>query len=222
MARTAAALSDELNNRLAVILANVQMLDSELEAARSEAAGRREEDMLAKLRVVQSEALSIADTVRRLRGLAERGFKLTPYVGDIEMVDLGTPAPREARLRILVADDQKAFLNTVAEFLRSKEMEVEVASDGEAALQKVAASHFDLVLSDIRMPRKNGYEVFSGVRRLRPDTKVILMTAFGYDPDHVLVKSAQEGLTKVLFKPFRMEDLYEAITATLAAPAAPP
>jgi PAS domain S-box-containing protein len=218
LARTAAALSDELNNRLAVILANVQLLESEIGLGLDRHPQECSPEMLDRLGLIQTEATSIADTVRRLRDLAERGFKLTPYVGDIEMVDLGTPAPPEAPSRILVADDKDAFRNTVAEFLRGKGLEVEVARDGQEALDKVAGGHFNLVLSDIRMPRKNGYEVFSGVRRLSPDTHVILMTAFGYDPDHVLVKSAQEGLTKVLFKPFGMEDLYETVIATLAAP----
>jgi CheY-like chemotaxis protein len=156
--------------------------------------------------------------VQRLRRLAERGFKLTPYVGDIEMVDLGPDVAPPSRPRILVADDKKALREAVAGYLRSRDMEVELASDGEEALQKATSSHFDVVLSDIRMPRKNGYEVFSGVRRVSPDTKVILMTAFGYDPDHALVRSTREGLTKVLFKPFKMEELYETITAALAAP----
>jgi PAS domain S-box-containing protein len=219
LAKTAAALSDELNNRLAVILANVQLLESELSVASGARSRQKSRDVLGKLDLIQTEASSIADTVQRLRELAERGFKLTPYVGDIEMVDLGTDVSAPSCPRILVADDKKALREAVAGYLRSRDMEVELASDGAEALRKVGSSHFDLVLSDIRMPRKNGYEVFSGVRRISPDTKVILMTAFGYDPDHALVRSAREGLTRVLFKPFKMEELYEAITAALAAPA---
>jgi PAS domain S-box-containing protein len=218
LAKTAAALSDELNNRLAVILANVQLLESELSVEQGRPARRKSREVLGKLEVIQTEASSIADTVQRLRRLAERGFKLTPYVGDIEMVDLGPDVAPPSRPRILVADDKKALREAVAGYLRSRDMEVELASDGEEALQKATSSHFDVVLSDIRMPRKNGYEVFSGVRRVSPDTKVILMTAFGYDPDHALVRSTREGLTKVLFKPFKMEELYETITAALAAP----
>ncbi len=218
LARTAAALSDELNNRLAVILANVQLLETEIGEGLARHPQECNPEMLNKLKFIQTEASSIADTVRRLRELAERGFKLTPYVGDIEMVDLGTQVAVPSRPRILVADDKQAFREAVAGYLRSRDMDVELASDGEEALQKVASAHFDLVLSDIRMPRKNGYEVFSGVRRASPDTRVILMTAFGYDPDHTLVRSAREGLTRVLFKPFKMEELYEAITAALAAP----
>ncbi len=221
LARTAAALSDELNNRLAVILANVQLLDSAVDTVRDQRSLQWSGDMHEKLGLVQTETSSIADTVRRLRELAERGFKLTPYVGDIEMVDLGAGSDVPSRVRILVADDKEALREAVAGYLRSRGMDVALAADGEEALEKAASAHFDLVLSDIRMPRKNGYEVFSGVRRVSPDTKVILMTAFGYDPDHALVRSAQEGLTRVLFKPFKMEELYEAITAALAAPAAP-
>jgi DNA-binding NtrC family response regulator len=55
------------------------------------------------------------------------------------------------------------------------------------------------------MPDRNGYEVFSAVRRSCPETQVILMTGFGYDPHHSIVRASQEGLKSVLFKPFEIE-----------------
>ena len=52
------------------------------------------------------------------------------------------------------------------------------------------------------MPNRNGYEVFEGVRATDPGTKVILMTAYGYDPTHSIVRASEEGLCAVLYKPF--------------------
>jgi DNA-binding NtrC family response regulator len=65
------------------------------------------------------------------------------------------------------------------------------------------------------MPGRNGYEVFEGVRSVDPRTKVILMTAYGYDPSHSIVKAAEFGLTDVLYKPFQMARVREAIVKAL-------
>ena len=67
------------------------------------------------------------------------------------------------------------------------------------------------VLADIRLPDLNGYEVFRGLREARPHAGVILMTAYGYDPSHSIVKARQEGLRCVLYKPFRIDQLLDAL-----------
>jgi DNA-binding NtrC family response regulator len=72
-----------------------------------------------------------------------------------------------------------------------------------------AGTPFDLVISDVRMPDANGYEVFRATKDASPSTPVILMTAFGYDPNHSIVRSSQEGLHCFLFKPFQIAQLLE-------------
>jgi CheY-like chemotaxis protein len=69
-----------------------------------------------------------------------------------------------------------------------------LAADG-----RPLASHFDLLVSDIKMPDKTGYEIFSEARKVLPGMPVILMTGFGYDPHHSIVRASQEGLSCVLF-----------------------
>jgi ActR/RegA family two-component response regulator len=73
----------------------------------------------------------------------------------------------------------------------------------------------------------SGYDVFRHLRGAQPNARVILMTAFGYDPSHAIVKARQEGLTHVLYKPFRVEQMLTALDGTQPAsnpgiPAAPP
>ena len=68
---------------------------------------------------------------------------------------------------------------------------------------------FDLIISDIRMPGCNGYEVFRAATELWPDQAVVLMTGFGYDPHHSIMRASQEGMHTVLFKPFRTDQLVE-------------
>ena len=70
---------------------------------------------------------------------------------------------------------------------------------------------YDLVISDIRMPDHNGYEVFRAAKSICNDTPVILMTGFGYDPHHSIVRASQEGLHSFLFKPFNAGQLLELI-----------
>jgi len=94
---------------------------------------------------------------------------------------------------------------------------VEVACDGEETVNAVKKKPPDLVLCDIRMPKMNGYEIFSEIRRVKPQLPVILMTAFGYDPNHSIVQARSEGLETVLFKPFKVDKLKREIKKAIRA-----
>ena len=65
------------------------------------------------------------------------------------------------------------------------------------------------------MPDHNGYEVFAAGKRAIPSLPSILMTGFGYDPHHSIVRASQEGLQAVLFKPFQAERLLEEVRKAL-------
>jgi two-component system, sensor histidine kinase SagS len=109
--------------------------------------------------------------------------------------------------RVLVADDEQTIRETIAGVLRKAGCSVEVVSDGAEAIARLNAGSYDLLVADIRMPVKNGYEVFAHARDRQPDIAVILMTGFGYDPNHSIVRARKEGLNAVLFKPFKVDQL---------------
>jgi CheY-like chemotaxis protein len=109
--------------------------------------------------------------------------------------------------RILVADDEPNIRTTISDVLHKYRVEVTVATNGAEAITLLEANHFDLVLSDIKMPDKTGYDVFAAARRKSQSLPVILMTGFGYDPSHSIVRASQEGLQAVLFKPFKVDQL---------------
>lgn len=119
--------------------------------------------------------------------------------------------------RILVVDDEAGIRDTIADILRRRGARVDVFRTGEEALAGLASafahggSGYELVISDIKLPDRNGYEVYSAARRLKPDLYVILMTGFGYDPSHSIVRASQEGLQCVLFKPFRAQRLLDEV-----------
>jgi CheY-like chemotaxis protein len=69
------------------------------------------------------------------------------------------------------------------------------------------------------MPKANGYEVFRHAKDRLGAVPVILITAFGYDPNHSIVRARQDGLSAVILKPFKVKDLMDQIRAALQAAA---
>ncbi len=126
------------------------------------------------------------------------------------------PDPMLSGKRILVADDEDIIRETVAEVLTRAGARPVLASDGNEAVAIIGSQRLDLVLSDIKMPNRNGYEVFAAVQNTDLPCPVILMTGFGYDPNHSIVRASREGLAGVLFKPFKVEQLLEDVRNALA------
>lgn len=118
--------------------------------------------------------------------------------------------------RILVADDEANIRNTIRDVLHRLGCDCVVCKDGYEAISLIDQGHFDLVISDIKMPHRNGYEIFAAARRRCDDMPVILMTGFGYDPNHSIVRASQEGLSSVLFKPFKVEQFLEDVRKALS------
>jgi len=114
-----------------------------------------------------------------------------------------------------VADDEEVIRTTVYEVLRKQGCHVDTARDGAEAVNMISLNQYDMVLADIRMPFKNGYEVFAAVRSQLPACQVILITGFGYDPNHSIVRANREGLAAVLFKPFKVDQLLTEVRQAL-------
>ena len=127
--------------------------------------------------------------------------------------------------RILVADDEANVRRIIHDVLHNRGCIVEAFESGVGAIEALEAiaagrhARFDAILSDIRMPDRNGYEVFAAARKNSAGTPVILMTGFGYDPHHSIVRASQEGLQSVLFKPFPVERLLDEVRKAVSKPA---
>lgn len=78
--------------------------------------------------------------------------------------------------------------------------------------------HYDAVLTDIRLPDMNGAEIYERIRDMHEHLPVILMTGFGYDPAHSIVKARQMGCESVIFKPFRLDQLLVEVEKAVSAP----
>ena len=70
---------------------------------------------------------------------------------------------------------------------------------------------YDLVITDIRLPDHTGYECYRQLKSIDENLPVLLMTGFGYDASHSIVKARQEGLKGVVYKPFRLDLLLDEV-----------
>ncbi len=113
--------------------------------------------------------------------------------------------------RILIADDELNIRKTIGDVLSKYGCVCTICKDGHEAISLLEQQDFDLVLSDIKMPHRNGYEIFAAARRRRESMPVVLMTGFGYDPHHSIVRASQEGLSSVMFKPFKVDQLLDEV-----------
>lgn len=114
-------------------------------------------------------------------------------------------------LRALVADDDEGVRMTIQKTLEKCECQCTTCRDGAEAIDAIEHLDFDLVVSDIVMPHHNGYEIFAASKEQSQLRPVVLITGFGYDPNHVVVKAHKEGLEAVLYKPFTPGQLIEKI-----------
>lgn len=132
--------------------------------------------------------------------------------------------PMLAGKRVLVADDEETIRSTVAAVLTKLGCQVTICEDGQQAVHFLEHNPLDMIVSDIRLPHKNGYEIFAAAQKINRSLPVVLMTGFGYDPHHSIVRASQDGLQAVLFKPFRVEQLVAEVHKALknAAPASRP
>src|SRR5437764_3923725 len=115
--------------------------------------------------------------------------------------------------RILIADDHDALRRGLARGLGEAGHEVEEASNGNAAIERLHDSYFDVVLSDLKMGGSDGIEVLKTAKALHPTTAVILMTAFG--SVSTAVEAMRIGAFDYVQKPFEIEEMEVKIEKAL-------
>jgi two-component system, sensor histidine kinase SagS len=161
--------------------------------------------------IVAERLQKILKHTRDIKQLIQKvGEKFTPKVSHSPL----PPRPQRPKLRgkrVLVADNDETVRGAAHELLGRYGCEVETAHNGEEALLMTRSFPYDAVLADIRLPDMTGYECFRLIHDSLPQLPVILMTGFGYDPTHSIVKARQQGLKSVLYKPFRVDQLLDEV-----------
>lgn len=121
--------------------------------------------------------------------------------------------------RILLVEDEPGLVLTLSDRLASEGYLVESARDGETGLERASTAGFDVILLDVMLPRKNGYDVCRDLRQRGVNTPVLMLTARGQVVDKVV--GLKLGADDYLTKPFEMMELLARIEALLRrAPAA--
>jgi len=115
--------------------------------------------------------------------------------------------------RILIADDHDALRRGLVRGLTEAGHEVEEASNGNAAIERLHDGYFDVVLSDLKMGGSDGLDVLRTTRALHPTTSVILMTAFG--TVNTAVQAMKDGAFDYVQKPFEIEEMEVKIEKAL-------
>jgi two-component system, sensor histidine kinase SagS len=198
---TATASVDAINRELALPLDDI-ITDATTVLDRY--AGH-DEDIIARLRHLLYRAREIRSLIHKA------GSTVVPQPKQSRAV----PAPRLAGNRILVVDADEAVRRSAHHLLGCQGASVETARDAHEAIALMRQAPYSAALVDIRLPDLDGYESFKRLREVQPNVPVILMTGFGWDPSHSIVKARQEGLQTVLYKPFRADRLMDAVEQAL-------
>ncbi len=171
-------------------------------------------EVVDRLRRILHNARDIKQTIQQI------GQKMTP----LEAVPAGVQSPQHASLRgrrILVVDADGQVREDAHQLLERYGCVVETAHKGDEAVLMVRSSggvgSYDVIISDIRLPDYSGYQLMLRLGEIMERVPMVLMTGFGYDPGHSIVKARQSGLHPkcVLFKPFRLDQLIDVIKTML-------
>jgi len=118
---------------------------------------------------------------------------------------------------ILVVDDDPQVLEVVGEMLKLAGYEVATAADGREAVAKFRAATFDLVITDLIMPEKEGLETIAEMKSLRGDVPVIAMSGGGrVGPTDYLETARYIGAAATLAKPFTRSELISLVGTLLS------
>lgn len=127
--------------------------------------------------------------------------------------------PTLVNKRVLVVDEDEAVRSAAHALLDRYRCVVETAHDGHEATFMVrnlaSDEQYDAIIADIRLPDMSGHQLMLRLKEITDHVPLILMTGFGYDPGHSIVKARQAGLKHVLYKPFRLDQLLETVEQTV-------
>jgi CheY-like chemotaxis protein len=118
-----------------------------------------------------------------------------------------------ASLQILIADDDDAVRNILQQLLIRQGHRVDAVASGEAALQQLSRSAYDLLCSDLGMPLMSGWELIHRARTRHPQLHTFLITGWGDQIDHD--EARRRGVDRVLTKPFDSEQLRTVIATII-------
>lgn len=171
-----------------------------------------EPEVVERLQRILRNARDIKQVIQRV-GQTMAPAQAHPQPPEVQRSDL------EGR-RVLLVDEDNAVRSAAHALLERYGCVVETAPNGSQAMFMVRNSGYDVLISDIRLPDMSGYDFMLKLKEIMDvdPLPLVLMTGFGYDPGHSIVKARQAGLQLVLYKPFRVDQLLNTIEQIVNAP----
>src|SRR5437868_4392062 len=115
----------------------------------------------------------------------------------------------EERPRVLIVDDEKFIRDILADFLGMEGYVVRTAEDGQAPLTELTHAHYDLVISDLKMPRMGGLELLESIGHAAPNALTVIMTGFG--TVETAIDAMKRGAYDYILKPFKVEEVIHVV-----------
>ena len=115
----------------------------------------------------------------------------------------------EEKKKILIVDDDEDIVTIISKMLQGEEWDVKAVYNGVEALEKVSSFKPDIILLDIMMPEMSGIEVLKKIKKSNPDTRIIMITAFG--DIETYLDSMEFGAFEYINKPFETQELLQMI-----------
>lgn len=112
-------------------------------------------------------------------------------------------------IAILIVDDEESVRNRCIKLLSREGYKVQGADNGFSALAMITGSHFDIALIDIKMPRMDGIELTKKIGKVRPETRIVVMT--GYPTHQTKCEAERLKVAAYLTKPFNKDELLNVI-----------
>jgi CheY-like chemotaxis protein/PAS domain-containing protein len=165
-------------------------------------------DVVQRLHQILRNARDIKQVIQKV-GQSMAPAEAQPPAARVEL------RPALVGKRVLVVDADESVRSAAHALLERYRCIVETAHDGcEAqfmARSLAAGQHYDAIISDIRLPDMTGFDLMLKLKEMMDNVPMALMTGFGYDPGHSIVRARQAGLQAVLYKPFRLDQLLETV-----------
>lgn len=117
----------------------------------------------------------------------------------------------DTRISLLIVDDERAVRQLLIRGFEGQHYHISEASNGHIALGKLRTTEFDIVISDISMPKMDGLTLLAEIKRNHPDTAVILIS--GYPKEYCNQDVLKAGADCYITKPFENEDIFRAVNS---------
>jgi len=119
----------------------------------------------------------------------------------------------ETKKSILIVDDEEGIRNLLCSVLSLGGYNVSTVSDGLAGLEELKAGDYDVVISDMKMPKASGLDILAEVKKTGRKTKVILISGYNTEEEANIIKEA--GAFSFLSKPFTLDEVNETVRKAL-------